>query len=213
MLLFDSLETGPIMTNCYIVGDSKSKLAAVIDPGGHVGAIRSALDRRELTCRWIINTHAHFDHVGGNRALKEATGAELLIHPAEADWLLQLGSQALLFGLSAQNSPPADRTLEEGEVLKVGELELEVLHTPGHSPGSISLVIKDQKKILVGDLVFAGSIGRTDLPGGSMETLVAMVKQKIFSHPDDTKLYPGHGPETTVGTERRTNPFLSGNFR
>lgn len=211
MLVFDSLETGPIMTNCYIVGDSESRLAAVVDPGGHAGAIESSLLRHKLTCKWIINTHAHFDHVGGNRDLKKKTGAELLIHPAEADWLTALGVQARMFGLSAENSPAADRTIDEGDVIQVGKLKLTVRHTPGHSPGSISLVIEGEKKILVGDLVFAGSVGRTDLPGGSFETLVASVKKKIFTHPDDTRLYPGHGPATSVGEERRHNPFLSGN--
>lgn len=211
MLVFDSLETGPIMTNCYIVGDSESHLAAVVDPGGHAGAIESCLTRHKLTCKWIINTHAHFDHVGGNRDLKKKTGAEILIHPAEAEWLTALGVQARMFGLSAENSPAADRTIDEGDVIQVGKLKLTVRHTPGHSPGSISLVIEGEKRILVGDLVFAGSVGRTDLPGGSFETLVASVKKKIFTHPDDTRLYPGHGPATSVGEERRHNPFLSGN--
>jgi glyoxylase-like metal-dependent hydrolase (beta-lactamase superfamily II) len=168
------------------------------------------LERHGLTCKWILNTHAHFDHVGGNQGLKAATGAELMIHELEAEWLTQLGQQARLFGMSADNSPKADRTLKEGDELQVGGLRLQVLHTPGHSPGSISVVIVDQKKILVGDLVFAGSIGRTDLPGGSFEELVGNVHKKIFKYPDDTKLYPGHGPETTIGVERRTNPFLTG---
>jgi hydroxyacylglutathione hydrolase len=213
MLVFDSLETGPLMTNCYIVGDDESKEAAVIDPGGHVGAIRGALDRYGLTCKTIINTHTHFDHVGGNRELKQHTGAEILVHPAEAAWLANLSEQAMLFGIHAENSPPADRTIDEGDVIQVGQVRLEVLHTPGHSPGSISLVIAGEKKILVGDLVFAGSIGRTDLQGGSFDTLVKMVKEKIFKHPDDTRLYSGHGPETTVGREKTSNPFLTGRWR
>jgi glyoxylase-like metal-dependent hydrolase (beta-lactamase superfamily II) len=212
MLVFDSLETGPLMTNCYIVGDSETKQAAVVDPGGHVGAIRSALDRNDLTCKWIINTHTHFDHVGGNGELKAATGAEILVHPAEADWLLDIGNQARMFGISGAASPPADRTIDEGEVIEIGGLKLEVLHTPGHSPGSISLVIQGESKILVGDLVFAGSIGRTDLPGGSFDTLIENVKTKIFAHPDDTKLYSGHGPLTTIGREKRSNPFLTGQY-
>ncbi len=213
MLVFDSLQTGPLMTNCYIVGDSETKEAAVVDPGGHVGAIRSALDRNDLECKYIINTHTHFDHVGGNAELAKATGAEILVHPVEADWLTKIGQQALMFGVNGASSPPADRTIEEGDTVEVGGIEMEVLHTPGHSPGSISLVIVGQKKILVGDLVFAGSIGRTDLPGGSFETLVSNVKTKIFVHPDDTELYSGHGPVTTIGRERRSNPFLSGQYR
>jgi glyoxylase-like metal-dependent hydrolase (beta-lactamase superfamily II) len=210
MLVFDSLETGPIMTNCYILGDSESKVAAVVDPGGHVGAIRSALERHELECKWIVNTHAHFDHVGGNAELKQATGAEIIIHPAEAEALAHLSKHAQLFGLSVEDSPPADRTIEDGEVIEVGSLRLNVLHTPGHSPGGISLVVEGEKKILVGDLIFQGSIGRTDLPGGSFETLKKMADEKILVHSDDTDLYPGHGPSTTVGVEKRTNPFLTG---
>jgi len=212
MLVFDSLETGPIMTNCYILGDSDSKQAFVVDPGGHVGAIRSALDRHGLECKTIINTHAHFDHVGGNAELKKATSAELLIHPAEAELLPVLSHQGQMFGITLEDSPPADRTIEEGDLVELDGIKLEVLHTPGHSPGSICLVVAGEGMILVGDLVFQGSIGRTDFPGGSMQTLVENVKTKIFKHPDDTKLYPGHGPATSVGVEKRSNPFLSGEF-
>jgi len=210
MLVFDQLETGPIQTNTYIVGDSESGQAAVVDPGGHVGAILSALDRHGLECRAIVNTHAHFDHVGGNAELKKRTGAELYIHAQEEPFLKGLRSQALLFGMSVEDSPPADQRVAEGDVIEVGNLQLKVLDTPGHSPGSISLVVEGEGRILVGDLVFQGSVGRTDLPGGSMDTLVRSVREKIFVYPDDTRLFPGHGPATTVGRERRGNPFLTG---
>jgi glyoxylase-like metal-dependent hydrolase (beta-lactamase superfamily II) len=212
MLVFDSLETGPIQTNCYIVGDSDCKVAAVVDPGGHVGAIRSALERHGLECKWIINTHAHFDHVGGNAELKRVTQAQILIHATEEGELSNLAKHAVLFGMSVDNSPPADRTIDQGDEIDVGGIKLKVLHTPGHSPGSISLVIEGESKILVGDLVFAGSIGRTDLPGGSYEVLLKSVKDKIFPFDDETKLYPGHGPSTNVGVERRHNPFLTGEY-
>jgi len=159
----------------------------------------------------VINTHSHFDHVGGNKDLKQATGAEILIHPIEAQMLTQLSGQGRVFGLVVEDSPPADRTIDEGDIIEVGAIKLEVFHTPGHSPGSISLVVKGEKKILVGDLVFAGSIGRTDLPGGSFDTLTQSVQTKIFIHQDETMLYSGHGHPTTVGREKRTNPFLSGN--
>ncbi len=200
------------MTNCYIVGDTETKEAMVVDPGGHVGAIRSALERHGLICKWIANTHSHFDHVGGNAELKKATGAELMIHPTESGLLDQIGEQGRMFGLNLEASPRPDRTIDEGDILNIGELKIKVLHTPGHSPGGISLVVEGEGKILVGDLVFAGSIGRTDLQGGSMETLIESVKTKIFCYPDEIKLYPGHGPATTVGVERRTNPFLTGEF-
>ena len=194
MLIFDQLETGPIMTNTYIVGDSQTRQAAVIDPGGHVGAILSALQRHELECKLIVNTHAHFDHVGGNAELKKRTGAEICIHPQEAPFLKNLSRQGLLFGMRVDDSPPPDRLVCEGDVLAVGKLRLKVLDTPGHSPGSISLVLEGESRILVGDLVFQGSVGRTDLPGGSTETLVRSVQEKIFVFPDSTRLYPGHGP-------------------
>jgi len=210
MLVFDSLETGPIMTNTYILGDSGSGEGLVVDPGGHVGAIRTALERHKLDCKLIVNTHAHFDHVGGNAELHKATGAPILIHAAEAPFLDQLSTQARMFGMSVDNSPAPERTLDEGDTVEVEGLKLSVLHTPGHSPGSISLVVEGAGMILVGDLVFQGSVGRTDLPGGSMRALVDSVKSKIFVHPDDTKLYPGHGPPTTVGFEKRSNPFLTG---
>lgn len=210
MLIFDQLETGPIMTNTYIVGDSETRQAAVVDPGGHVGAILSALQRHELECKLIVNTHAHFDHVGGNAELKKRTGAEICIHPKEAPALNSLSRQGMLFGMRVEDSPPPDRLIQEGDKLQVGEIELQVLDTPGHSPGSISLLLRGEGRILVGDLVFQGSVGRTDLPGGSTDTLVRSVREKIFVHPDSTRLYPGHGPPTTVGVERRTNPFLNG---
>jgi hydroxyacylglutathione hydrolase len=210
MLVFDSLETGPLMTNCYILGDSQSQEAAVVDPGGHVGAIRSALDRRGLSCKLIVNTHAHFDHVGGNAELKKATGAKICIHPAEAPLLGHLAEQGRMFGVELTNSPPPDQLINEGDRLQVGALTLKVLHTPGHSPGSVCLVVEGQKMIIVGDLIFAGSIGRTDFPGGSFEALIEGVRQKIFPFPDDTKLFPGHGPATTVGREKKTNPFFTG---
>ncbi len=217
MLLFDSLETGPLMVNCYILGDSETKQAAVVDPGGHVGAIRSALDTLGLTCKYIINTHAHFDHVGGNGELKKATDAKILIHQAEADWLGELTEHARMFGVHVENSPPADGKLEEGQIIKLGKgddgITLKVHHTPGHSPGSVCLVVEGQKKIMVGDLVFAGSIGRTDLPGGDFDTLIDSVKSKIFTYADDTKLYSGHGPVTSIGREKRSNPFLTGRYR
>jgi len=212
MLIFDSLETGPIMTNTYIVGCSETRQAAVVDPGGHVGAILSALQRHELECRLIVNTHAHFDHVGGNAELKKRTGAKICIHPEEAPLLKNLSRQGLMFGLRVEDSPPPDRFIREGDVLEVGKLKLRVLDTPGHSPGSVSLVVEGEGRILVGDLIFQGSVGRTDLPGGSHETLIRSVEDKIFTFPPKTQLYPGHGPSTSVGVEMKSNPFFNGGW-
>ena len=202
------LVVGPIQANCYILGCERTKQAAVIDPGDNVDQILTALAKDELRLVSIINTHGHFDHTGANKALKEATGAELLIHRADAPMIANQGSGAAVWGMNVENSPPADRYIEEGDVVTVGDISLQVLHTPGHSPGGISLVT--DKIVFVGDTLFAGSIGRTDFPGGDYEGLLEGVRNKIFTLGDDVVVYPGHGPQTTVGQEKQYNPFFSG---
>ncbi|NOZ87872.1 MAG: MBL fold metallo-hydrolase [Deltaproteobacteria bacterium] len=209
-MILESLETGPLAVNCYIIGDDAGHEAVVVDPGGNVSDIKSVLARNELVPKLIINTHAHFDHVGGNKELSESYDPHLpiAIHPAEAGLITQLENMASMFGVRLENSPPAERMLKEGDIIRVGVIELQVLETPGHSSGSISLVVKGEDMVIVGDLLFAGSIGRTDFPGGDLDTLLANVKEKIFTLGDDVKVLPGHGPATTVGRERRFNPFF-----
>jgi len=202
------LVVGPIQANCYILGCERTKQAAVIDPGDEVDQILTALAKDGLRLVSIINTHGHFDHTGANKALKEATGAELLIHRADAPMIANQGSGAAAWGMNVENSPPADRYIEEGDVITVGDISLKVLHTPGHSPGGISLVT--DKIVFVGDTLFAGSIGRTDLPGGDYEGLLEGVRNKIFTLGDDVVVYPGHGPQTTVKQEKQYNPFFAG---
>lgn len=194
------------MANCYILGCERTRSAAVIDPGDEADRILLKLAEDNLRLEYIINTHGHFDHVGANGPLKKATGAEIVIHPADAPMLAQLGRTAASFGLSVENSPPPDRTVGEGDVISFGDISLKVLHTPGHSPGGISLYTDGM--VFVGDTLFAGSIGRTDLPGGDFNTLIAAIKTKLFPLGDDVLVYTGHGPETTVGREKRANPFL-----
>ncbi len=207
-MILKMLVVGPIQANCYILGCERTREAAVIDPGGDPDKILLALAKDNLRCVYIINTHGHFDHAADNKRLKEVTGAELLIHRADAPMILQQSSSGGMWGMKVDNSPPPDRYLEEGDVITFGDISLKVLHTPGHSPGSISLV--SDKIVIVGDTLFAGSIGRTDFPGGDYEGLIRNVREKIFTLGDDVVVYTGHGPKTTVGRERRTNPFFTG---
>jgi glyoxylase-like metal-dependent hydrolase (beta-lactamase superfamily II) len=194
------------MANCYIIGCESTKSAAVIDPGEEADRILKELAKDSLTLKYIINTHGHFDHVGGNYDLKKASGADIVIHPADEAMLADLVRTAAAFGLSAQNSPAPDRTVQEGDTISFGEISLRVLDTPGHSPGGISL--HTDNMVFVGDTLFAGSIGRTDLPGGDFQTLISSIKTKLFPLGDDTKVYTGHGPATSIGQEKRANPFL-----
>jgi glyoxylase-like metal-dependent hydrolase (beta-lactamase superfamily II) len=194
------------MANCYIIGCESTKSAAVIDPGDEADRILKELAKDGLTLKYIINTHGHFDHVGGNYDLKKASGADIVIHPADEPMLADLVRTAAAFGLSAQNSPAPDRTVQEGDTISFGDITLRVLDTPGHSPGGISL--HTDNMVFVGDTLFAGSIGRTDLPGGDFQTLISSIKTKLFPLGDDTKVYTGHGPATSIGQEKRANPFL-----
>jgi hydroxyacylglutathione hydrolase len=206
-VILKMLVVGPIQSNCYILGCERTKQAAVIDPGGDVNTILTTLAKDKLSLVYIINTHGHFDHSGGNKPLKAATGAELLIHRADAPMILHQEQGGAMWGMEIQNSPPPSRYIDEGDIITFGDISLKVLHTPGHSPGGISLVT--DKMVFVGDTLFAGSIGRTDFPGGDYEGLLRNVRTKIFTLGDDVLVYPGHGPETTVGHERQYNPFFA----
>lgn len=206
-MIIQSLVVGPIQANCFILGDEKTQEAVVIDPGDEAKRILVGLQKQALKLKYIINTHGHFDHVGANKALKEKTGAPILIHKAEAPLLAQLSSSAAVWGMHVDDSPPADRLLEDGDKISFGEITLEVIHTPGHSLGGISLYTP--KDLFVGDTLFAGSIGRTDFPGGDYDQLISGVRTRLFVLGDDVRVYPGHGPATTIGQERRYNPFFS----
>lgn len=199
---------GPLESNSYLVVDEAAREAALLDPGMESEPVADVLAREHLTVTSIINTHGHFDHVFGNAYFKAKTGAPLLMHRADLDLVKRLEEQSLYFGFRATPSPSPDRFLEEGDEVRVGGVRLRVLHTPGHSPGGICLVTDGAA--FVGDTLFAGSIGRTDLPGGSAEELLTSIREKLLALPDETVLYPGHGPATTIGHERRHNPFLTG---
>ena len=204
-MIVKTLAVSPIMANCHIVGCASSKEAAVIDPGDDADRILHTLAESQLTVTLILNTHGHFDHVGANRRLKEATGAPLMVHEFDAPMLESLSQSASAWGLLAENSPAPDQFIEDGDSLSVGELSLSVIHTPGHTRGGVSF--HSNGAVFVGDTLFAGSIGRTDFPGGDYETLIASIQKKLFTLGDDVVVYTGHGPETVIGHEKRTNPF------
>lgn len=202
-------EVGPLACNCYIVGDEATKQAIVIDPGGDEDELAEAIASKELMVVAIVATHAHFDHIIAAQRLRELTGAPFYLHDADRvllDWMQTSGR--LFLGVDLPPAPDVDRSAPEGELLSAGDLRLEVLHTPGHSPGSISLIADDS--IFSGDTLFAGSVGRTDLPGGDTSLLLKTISDKLFEFGDDVPVYPGHGPSTTIGEERRFNPFLRG---
>lgn len=202
------MEVGPLAVNAYILEDPASRKAVVVDPGGDGEALLSEIGDRGLSVEKILLTHGHFDHVGAVGLLRERTGAPVHIHPDDVDRMLGAKRQGMLFGLWVPSPPKPDVLVAEGDTVPFAGAEFRVAHTPGHTPGCVTYMVG--RMAFVGDLIFAGSIGRTDLPGGSYETLLESVRRKIFVLPDDTVLLPGHGPATTVGEEKRSNPFFTG---
>jgi glyoxylase-like metal-dependent hydrolase (beta-lactamase superfamily II) len=207
MHLFAHHVVGPLACNCYIVGDPTAREAVVIDPGGDVDRLWSTIQDEGLSVTAIVATHAHFDHVVAAERLRELTGAPFLLHDddkALLSWMQESGR--LFLGIDLPPPPEVDTAAGEGDRIIAGELQLEVLHTPGHSPGSISLVADDA--VFSGDTLFQGSIGRSDLPGGDGELLISAIRQKLFPLGDELPVYPGHGPATTLATEKKSNPFV-----
>ncbi|MFO7964901.1 MAG: MBL fold metallo-hydrolase [Desulfobacterales bacterium] len=205
-MIIKSLTVGPIMANCYIVGCERTKHAAVIDPGDEAARILTTLSESRLTLTYILNTHGHFDHVGANKPLKDATGAQILIHEADAPMLTHISAMAAGMGMSIENSPPPDRTLSDGDAISVGDIVLTVIHTPGHSPGGVSFYTDGV--VFAGDTLFAGSVGRTDFPGGDFNLLKNSIQKRLFALEDHVVVYPGHMGETTIGMEKKYNPFV-----
>ena len=209
-LILKMFTFGMYLTNCYVVGCEETKDAIVIDPGfdkdREAKEILSFIEQNGLHVKYIVNTHGHADHTAGNGIIKKATGASILIHEDDAIMLTTVAKTfSRVFGLRV-TSPPADRTLRDGDVIQVGRVKLVVLHTPGHSRGGISLL--GENFVFSGDTLFAGSIGRTDFPGASFEEIIHSIKTKLVTLPDHFKVYPGHGPVTTIGEEKKHNPFL-----
>lgn len=214
-MLIHALVVGLLQTNCYVIGDEASGEGAIIDPGGDAGRIWSQVDKSGaiVYVRYVVNTHAHFDHIVGNRKVIELAARsqeappQLVVHPDAAP-LLAAGGGAHLFGFTPTPGPEPDRLVRDQEVLSLGQLSLQVLHTPGHSPGSISLYSAEAGVLFSGDVLFRQGVGRPDLPGGDWDTLLHSIRDRLFALPDDTIVYPGHGPSTTIGQEKRDNPFL-----
>lgn len=200
------LEVGNLGTNCYIVYCLQTLAAAVIDPGGNASEILTMLRRENLKVEYIINTHGHADHIQANAPIKKETGAAILIHRDDAEMLTSANKNLSAFIGGGITSQPADRLLADGDTISLGAIEFTVLHTPGHTPGGICL--KTDNILFSGDTLFAESIGRTDFPGGSYRDLITSVQTKLMGMDDDTKVLPGHGPETTIGWERKYNPFI-----
>jgi len=209
-LEIERLVLGPIQANGYLVLREDGRTAVVIDPGAEPDRVIAALGERGVEPEAILLTHAHLDHVGGVAGVRRRWDVPIYLHPADRDLYDAALQQAAAFGLEIEEPPPPDRALEDGQVLELAGLALEVRHSPGHSPGGV--VFCAPGHAFVGDCVFAGSVGRVDLPGGDAGTLLASIREKILSLPDDTVVWPGHGPETTVGREAESNPFLTGAF-
>lgn len=205
-MLVEILSVGALQANCVLVADETSRRTLIIDPGDEASRILATARRLELVPEAIVATHGHFDHVGAVRAVREAARVPFLALREEQEMLEAASARAELFGFVVDPPPPADRWLSPGEELRAGALRFAVVHAPGHSPGHLILV--GEGIAVVGDVVFAGSVGRTDLPGGDTETLFHSIKTHVLPLPDATVLYPGHGPITSVGRERATNPFL-----
>lgn len=202
------LPIGPLQTNCYFVGCRQTRQAAIVDPAWNGKRLAQLAAQDGYTITHILLTHAHFDHVGGLAELKAAVGAPIYAHPDTAEMLTRAAESAQRFGVFLPAPPSADVALAEGDRLSVGALTLDVLYTPGHAPGHVSFYLAEQGVVLDGDVLFQGSIGRTDLPGGDFDLLLASIATRLLTLPDETIVCSGHGPATTIGTERLSNPFL-----
>ena len=208
-MILTTLPVGMLEVNCYVLGCERTHRAVVIDPGDEAPAILRALQQHNLTLDRILATHAHFDHLLGCRPLQEVTGAPLYVHPADRPLVAMMQRSCMAWlGYDPGEPPAITSDLAAGEVVRVGDIALEVRYTPGHSPGGVTLVEHATRRAFTGDALFAGSVGRVDLPGGDGQTLIASIDVQILSLPDDYVVLPGHGPATTVGQERRTNPYL-----
>jgi hydroxyacylglutathione hydrolase len=207
-MILETLTVGPFQENCYVIGDRE--MGAIVDPGDEATRIALAVEQTGLEIGQILVTHAHIDHVGAVGALADEYACPVLMHTEAEPMLEHLPTQAMMMGLRFGKVPAVDRHIEDKEVLEVGGLKLKSLYTPGHAPGHLAFYVESEGLVLSGDALFAGSVGRTDLFGGDMEVLMRSINERLLTLPDETTVYPGHGPRTTIGDERAYNPFLRG---
>jgi hydroxyacylglutathione hydrolase len=207
-MIHEILPVGPLACNCSIIGDESTRDAIVIDPGDDIADVLAIIEKHQLQVKQIVITHAHIDHVGGAMKLRAATGAPILLNHNDYVLLKMLDLQAAWIGMAAPGKVEIDHSLGEQDKVEAGPLIANVIHTPGHTEGSICLYFPAEKKLIAGDTLFAGSIGRTDLPGGSFDKIIRSLHQKLLALPDETVVVPGHGLITTIGEERESNPFL-----
>ncbi len=209
-MIHETLPVGMLGCNCSVIGDEMSREAIVIDPGDDVSKIVNILEQHRLTVKTIVITHAHIDHIGGAEKLRALTGAPVYMHEADKMLSDQLEVQAAWLGMEAPKDPGIDQAAHEGDIIRAGSIEAHVLHTPGHTPGSISLYLPLECRVIAGDTLFQGSIGRTDLPGGDTAQISRSIRGKLYTLPEETIVFPGHGGITSIGKEKKHNPFVRG---
>jgi hydroxyacylglutathione hydrolase len=209
-MIHEILPVGALACNCSIFGDEESREAMVVDPGDDIGQVLEILARHGLTVKAIVITHAHIDHIGGAQKLKQATSAPVYMNRNDFELQKMLGLQAVWLGVSTPERVAIDASADDGDKLLVGATEFHVLHTPGHTQGSISLWIPSENKLVAGDTLFRDSIGRTDLPGGDGKQILRSIQEKLLVLPEETEVFPGHGGNTTIGREKQFNLFLQG---
>ena len=208
-MIHEILAVGPLQCNCSVIGDERTREAMVIDPGDDIDDVLALVRKHNLTVKQIVITHAHIDHVGGAQKLRAATGAPIVLNQNDYELLKMLDMQAAWLGMLSPGKVEIDHSVSDAETLNTGSLTANVLHTPGHTEGSICLYFPAENKLIAGDTLFAGSIGRTDLPGGSFKKIINSLHERVLALPDETVVVPGHGPLTTIGEERESNPFLT----
>lgn len=207
-MILKTLVVGPIAANCFIIGDSATNEGAIIDPGGDAQRILQEVKETGLSIKFIIATHGHFDHNAAVGPLKEALKCDFLLHKSDLTFVQRSISTARNWGIAIDQVPDPDRYVTESDILMIGSIELKIIHTPGHSPGGISLYIESEGILFSGDTLFFTSVGRTDFDGGSMEQLQASIKEKLYTLPENTVVYTGHGERTTIGDEKKNNFFV-----
>ncbi len=207
-MIFQTVVVGQLGVNCFILGCEETKEGIIVDPGADADKILAAVEKLGLKIRYVINTHGHFDHIGANREVLQKTGAKLLIHSEDVYFLSRAQDVAAAYGLVTENSPKPDDLLREGMLVSFGNHQLQILHTPGHTPGGCCLYLESEGKVITGDTLFAEGVGRTDFPGSSHEALIEGIHGKLLVLPETTQAFPGHGPSTTIGHEKQHNPYL-----